>query len=278
MNTDFDYEFITPNIGAEVTGLDLTKPFTDEAITKLKQLWLKRKVLVFYDQKLGPVEHVAFTRLFGEVDKYPFLNGIDGHPLVAPILKLENETVNFGGVWHSDTTYLEVPAGGGCLNALELPPVGGDTLFANMNSAYESLSDEIKQQIDGLYAVNSSAKPAIATTRKHRLVDSRNMAAPEEFNNVHPVVRTHPETGEKILYINEAHTVRFADRSEEESQELLNLLFKHALKPEFQCRLRWSPDMVIIWDNRSSHHYPVNDYHGHRRLLHRVSLKGQKPV
>lgn len=278
MNTEFGIEHLAPFVGSEISGLDLSKPIAPDTLTELRKLWLERKVLFFRDQTLTPDEQIAFTRQFGEVDKYPFLKGIEGNPLVAPVLKLAEETINFGGVWHSDTTYLETPAGGASLYALEIPPVGGDTIFCNMGTAYETLPQDVKDTIDTLKAHNTSSKAAVSKTRVNRVTDSGDSSAPEEFNSLHPVVRTHPESGERTLFVNEAHTVRFEGWTEADSEALLRRLYMHARKPEFQCRFRWSPGAVVIWDNRSSHHYPINDYHGYRRLLHRVSLKGSVPV
>ncbi len=278
MNTHFDTEPLTPFIGSKITGLDLSQPIPPNTLADLRKVWLERKMIYFLDQKLTPDEQLAFTRQFGEVNKYPFLNGIEGNPLVAPVLKLPEETINFGGVWHSDTTYLETPAAGASLYALELPPVGGDTIFCNMQTAYENLSQEIKDQIDGRKAYFTSGKAAVSKTRMPRISDSGDSSAPEVFTAIHPVVRTHPESGEKTLFVHEAHTVRFEDCTEEQSEPLLNQLYLHARKPEFQCRLRWSEGMVVLWDNRSTHHYPINDYNGFRRLLHRVSLKGDRPI
>jgi taurine dioxygenase len=277
MNTCFESEPLSPFIGTEVSNLDLSKPIAQKALTELRQLWLERKVLFFRGQTLTPEQQVDFTRQFGEVDKYPFLKGIEGNSLVAPVLKLPQETINFGGVWHSDTTYLGVPAGGASLYALELPPIGGDTIFCNMATAYETLPQDVKDQIDRLKAVNSSAKAAVAKTRVNRIADGGDNSAPEEFTSVHPVVRTHPESGERTLFVNEAHTVRFDGWTEKDSESLLTYLYNHARKPEFQCRFRWTLGAVVLWDNRATHHYPINDYHGYRRLLHRVSLKGSVP-
>ncbi len=277
MNESFSVDPVTPAIGAEIRGLDLSHPIPEPARGELHRVWLERKVLVFRDQRLTPDRHVAFASQFAEVDKYPFLKGIEEHPLVAPILKLPEERVNFGGMWHADTTYLEAPAAGAVLYALELPPVGGDTLFANMALAWETLPDESRREIEGLRIVCSSAKPGISKTRADRLRDSADETSPESFVNVHPAVRIHPESGERILFVNEAHVVRFEGWSEADSEPVLQDLYAHQRLPELQCRIRWSPGAVVMWDNRSTHHYPVNDYHGHRRLLHRVSLKGDVP-
>ncbi|HEX4880799.1 MAG TPA: TauD/TfdA family dioxygenase, partial [Porticoccaceae bacterium] len=251
---------------------------TAETVAALRRLWLERKVLFFRDQKLTPDQQLAFTARFGELEKYPFLPGIEGYPLIAPVLKLAHETVNFGGLWHSDTTYLETPAAGATLYAIEIPPLGGDTLFANMVLAHETLPEDIKARIQGLKVVNSSAKADVTKTREDRLKEVGDSAPRQEFVSIHPVVRTHPETGEKILYVNEGHAIRFDGWTEADSLPLLEALYKHQRKPEFQCRFRWSPGALAMWDNRSCQHYPVNDYHGYRRLLHRISLKGDRPV
>lgn len=275
MNKHFDVEHLTPSIGSYIYGLDLSRPIEADTLKKLRATWLQRKVLFFPEQKLTPQQQLDFTEQFGFLDKYPFLDGMEGYPFIAEVLKLPEEKINFGGIWHTDTTYLEEPALGASLYAIELPALGGDTLFANMASAYLALPDEIKQQIDGLKAVNTSSKADVSKTRAIRF--SGDISTMQVITNTHPVVRTHPETGEKILYVNEAHTLHFEGWSEEESQELLNYLYKHSRKPEFQCRYRWTLGAVTLWDNRATHHYPVNDYTGFRRLLHRVSIKGERP-
>lgn len=277
MNDAFTVELLTPAIGAEIDGLDLSQPIPAPVLGELRSVWLDRKALIFRGQRLTPGEHLAFSTLFAEIDKYPFLNGIDGYPMIAPILKLPEERVNFGGMWHSDTCYLEAPAAGAVLHALELPPLGGDTLFANMALAWETLPTDLANQVEGLRVVCSSAKKGISKTREARLNESRDESSPEAFVSVHPVVRTHPESGEKILYVNEAHAVHFEGQDEAASEPLLQKLYAHQRLPEFQCRIQWSEGAVLMWDNRSTHHYPVNDYHGHRRLLHRISLKGDVP-
>jgi taurine dioxygenase len=167
---------------------------------------------------------------------------------------------------------------GTMLIAREVPPVGGDTLFANQYLAYERLSDGMKRLIDGLVAVNASAKADVTRTREDRLKDSKNPQSRKDYLAEHPVVRTHPETGRKALYVNVAHTMRFKDMSEEESAPILDYLFRHQIRPEFTCRFHWEPGSIAFWDNRCAQHNPVNDYHGYRRLMHRITLKGDKPA
>lgn len=275
LNTHFEVEPITPAIGAEISGLILSKPIPASTLAELRSIWLERKVLCFKDQQLSPAHQLAFTRQFGEADKYPFLDGIEGNPFVAPVLKLPEDKINFGGVWHSDTAYLDTPAAGASLYALEIPPVGGDTIFCNAGLAYRTLPQETRKALQTLTAINTSSKAAVAKTRNPGL--KREKHCHRHFVTAHPAVRVHPETNELTLYVNEAHTIGIEQWSEDESHDLLGGLFKHLRQPEFQCRIRWQPNMVVLWDNRSTQHYPVNDYHGFRRLLHRVSIKGDRP-
>jgi taurine dioxygenase len=190
---------------------------------------------------------------------------------------LPHETVNFGGIWHSDTAYLPSPPMATMLVAREVPPVGGDTLFANMYAAYESLAPETRDSIDALRAVNSSALADVSKTREDRIRE-RGATDTEVFEAEHPVVRTHPETGRRALYVNPAHTARFVGRTEDESAPLLQELFAHATRPEHTCRFRWEVGSLALWDNRCTWHNPMNDYHGHTRILHRITLAGDVPT
>lgn len=264
-------------LGAEVFGVDLAARLDDDTIEELRAALLKHIVIFFRDQELLPQQLLALAERFGEVGEYPFVKGLPDCPLVLPIIKEPHERSNFGGVWHSDTAYLERPAMGTILYALETPPVGGDTMFANMYLAYEKLSDGMQRLLDGLRAVNVAGKPVALQTREEMHSKRGTSADPEATNAVHPVVRTHPETGRKALYVNFAHTLRFEGMTEEESAPLLEYLFAHQIKPEFTCRFRWRPGSLAFWDNRASLHYPLNDYHGHRRVMHRVTLLGDRP-
>ena len=262
-------------LGAEVEGIDLSKPLSGTEITQLRQAWLEHLVLFFRDQPLSSEQYLAFAQYFGTPTGYPLLKGIDGFPKIIEVKKLEHERVNFGGLWHSDTTYLARPPMASMLLARETPPHGGDTLFANMYLAWEALSDGMRRMLQSLKAVNSSAKANASKTREDRVRED-GTAAPE-FSAEHPVARTHPETGRIALYVNPGHTVRFADMTEEESQPLLEQLFRHQVRPEFTCRFFWRPGSIAIWDNRCTQHNPVNDYHGYRRVMHRITLSGDVP-
>jgi taurine dioxygenase len=214
----------------------------------------------------------------GEPVEYPFVKGIDGYPEIISVTKLPHETVNFGGIWHSDTVYLDRPPMATLLVAREVPPVGGDTMFASMYAAYEALSPALQELLAGLRAVHSSALADVSKTREDRIRDGGDASQGErEFVAEHPVVRTHPETGRKALYVNVAHTTRFVGMTEEESRPLLQYLFAHAVRPEFTCRFRWQVGSLALWDNRAAMHNPVNDYHGHTRRMHRITLAGDVP-
>jgi taurine dioxygenase len=263
-------------LGAEISGLDLSAPLSDETILAVRRAWLDHLVIFFRDQDLSPAQFLALGRRFGEVIEYPFVKGLPEHPEIIPVLKLAHERVNFGGVWHSDTAYLDVPPMASMLVAREIPPYGGDTLFANMYLAYETLSDGLKAILEGLLAVNSSAKADASRTREDRMKDSAREVK-KDYVAAHPVVRRHPETGRRALYVNIAHTVRFDGMTEEESAPLLEYLFRHQTRPEFTCRFRWRTGSLAFWDNRCAQHNAINDYAGHRRLLHRLTLAGDIP-
>jgi taurine dioxygenase len=273
----FETRRIAGALGAEILGIDLSRPHGDEVVAALRAAWLKHLVLFFRDQDLPPERLLALARTLGEPIEYPFVKGIDGFPEIIAVLKREHERVNFGGIWHSDTAYLEIPPKGTMLVAREVPPCGGDTIFANQYLAYETLSDGMRRLLDGLVAVNSSAKADVTKTREDRLRDGGISEARQEYVAEHPVVRTHPETGRKALYVNAAHTLRFRDMTEAESAPILQYLFAHQVRPEFTCRFAWRAGSVALWDNRCVQHNPVNDYHGHRRLMHRVTLAGDRP-
>ncbi len=264
-------------LGAEVHGVNLGQGLDGDTVAAIRAAWLEHQVLCIRGQDLTPAQFMALAECFGEPDQYPFVKGIEGFPHIIEVAKLEHETVNFGGLWHSDTVYLEQPPMGTMLLARELPPRGGDTLFANQVLAYEALSAGLQRTLEGLVAVNSSAKAAVTRTREDRLADSGTGEAGTDRLSEHPAVRTHPETGRKALYVNVAHTIAFKGWTEEESASLLDYLFRHQIKPEFTCRVQWQPGTLAFWDNRAAQHNAVNDYHGFRRVMHRITLKGDTP-
>jgi taurine dioxygenase len=265
-------------LGAEISGVDLSQDLDPSIVDKLKDAFHEHLVVFFRDQPISSSRFLTFAGLFGEVIPYPMLEGLDNYPKIVPVLKLPEETTNFGGIWHTDTAYLEIPPMGSILIARELPPTGGDTLWSNMYLAYETLSDGMKRMLGELTALNTSAKGAAAKTQG----DQRKTAAIDEAGTtleaVHPVVRTHPVTGRKALYVNFGHTTRFAGMTEAESAPILEYLFTHQARPEFTCRFSWREGDIAFWDNRATQHLPLNDYHGYKRLLHRITLAGDRPV
>lgn len=259
-------------LGAEIHGVDLSAGLSADAVAAIRRVFLEHQVVFFRDQALAPEAFLRFARTMGRPVEYPLVRGIDGFPELIEISKLEHERVNFGGVWHSDTTYLAEPPMGAMLLAREVPPFGGDTLFANQYMAYEALSDGMKRLLDGLVGISSSAKADVTRTREDRVRDGGREGRREEYRALHPVVRAHPETGRRSLFVNFAHTVGFEGMTEEESAPLLRWLFEHQVRPEFTCRFRWQVGSLAFWDNRCTLHNPINDYHGFRRRMHRISL------
>jgi alpha-ketoglutarate-dependent taurine dioxygenase len=269
---------IASALGAEIADIDLTH-LDAPAFEAIHAAFLDHQVLVFRGQALTPGQYTALARRFGEPAQYPFAKGLDGHPEITVIVKEADQTSNFGGMWHSDTTYKPDPPKATMLMAAETPPIGGDTLFACQYKAYEALSDGLKRMLTSLRAVSSSAKNAGKLRATHLATGT--MSATEQSAHTltasHPVVRSHPRAGRKALYVNRAHTTHFAGWSAEESSPLLEYLFQHQTRPEFIARIRWQPGTVVIWDNRSCQHCAINDYDGHRREMWRITLEGETP-
>lgn len=266
-------------IGAEIHGVDLTAPLDNETFSEIHQAFLDHLVIFFRDQRLTPDQHLAFARRFGELNRHAYVKGLDGYPEIMEIRKEKEETENFGGLWHSDVTFLEKPALGSVLYAREVPEHGGDTLFANMYLAYEALSEGMRKVLADLTAMHSANQFYGRRSGFYREGGSMRVKHTEEAEAEveHPVVRTHPETGRKALYVNSAFTVRFKGMTEAESAPLLKFLYEHLARPEFTCRFRWQADSIAFWDNRCSQHYALNDYHGRQRIMHRVTINGDRP-
>jgi taurine dioxygenase len=264
-------------LGATLTGLQLADGLSPEQANFVKGALLEHQVIFIRDQDLSPQQFFDFAKTIGEPIEYPFVDGIEGYPCIIEVKKLEHERANFGGVWHSDTTYLEEPPMGSMLLAREVPPYGGDTLFANQYLAYETLSAEMKRIVDPLVGIATSAQADISKTREDRMKSDGRKGTVQHFCAEHPAVRTHPETGRKALYVNAAHTAGFRGMSDAESRPLLEFLFQHQVKPEFTCRFAWEANSIALWDNRCTQHNPVNDYHGFRRVMQRITLKGDRP-
>ena len=264
-------------VGALISGVRLSAALDAAVIAEIRTAWLAHGVVFFRDQPLPAGEFQAFAERFGEVIEYPFVKGIEGHPMIIPVLKLPHERNNFGGIWHTDTAYLPQPPMATMLIAREVPPYGGDTLFASGYAAFEALSPTLQSVLLALKGVNTSSKADVTKTREDRIKEAPTEKSKQDFVAEHPVVRTHPETGRKSIYVNFGHTARFVGMTEEESKPLLDFLFQQVCRPEFTCRFSWQVGSIALWDNRCTLHNPVNDYHGFKRLMHRVTLQGDTP-
>ncbi len=237
-------------LGAEISGVDLAEGISPALAAEIRAAFLDHGVIFLRRQKLDPPQFLAFAQAMGEPVEYPFVKGLEGFPHIIEVKKLEHEKSNFGGIWHSDTTYLDQPPMGSMLLSREVPPYGGDTLFASQSAAYEALSDTMKGLLHNLVGISSSAKADVSKTREDRIKEGGKTEAPKEYRAEHPMVRTHPETGRKALYVNVAHTAGIKGMTDEESAPLLRFLFEHQVKPEFTCRFVWEPNAIAFWDNR----------------------------
>jgi taurine dioxygenase len=267
---------LTPTIGAEVSGIDLSQPLRAADKTALRQALLDWKVLFFRDQDITTEQHLAFAANFGALETHPFAPSKPGYPEVLAITH-DRDSRGRENTWHSDVTWRLEPSLGSVLRALEVPPVGGDTLFADMYAAYEGLSDEVKAEIDGAVARHDFTHFR-AGMRRRGVSEAEIEAFGAAFPNpIHPVVRTHPETGRKALYVNAAFTVEIVGMEKARSDKLLRRLYAQAAIPEYQCRFRWETNSIAFWDNRASQHYAASDYWPAVRRMERVTIVGDKP-
>lgn len=265
-------EPLSPTVGAEIGDVSLAQPLDDETFKELRRALLEYKVIFFRDQDITPEQHVAFASRFGELEVHPFVPHREGHPAVM-VLKKNANIGGYENVWHSDVTWRLAPSLGSVLLAREVPAVGGDTLFCDMYSAYEGLDDDVRAALDGLRAVHDFTRTFGIFLDKDELAKKQKEYPPAE----HPVVRTHPETGRKGLYVNAAFTSHIVGMDRTESSRLLELLYRQSAVPEYQCRFRWKPYSVAFWDNRAVQHYASSDYYPQRRLMERVTIVGDTP-
>lgn len=283
MTNDPTIRPVAPACGAEVVGIDLRDP-SPEAMSLVSRALADHAVLFVRDQHLTPEQQVELTRRFGAVLRVPYITPLADHPDVIAVLKEADERniSTFGGTWHSDFSFLDEPPSLTLLYALELPDVGGDTLWSSQYAAYDTLSTGMKRLLDPLKAIQTAwphgtkGPDAKAAVSRSVVMTRNDPSADREV--VHPVVRVHPVTGRKALFVNPVYTQRFEDMTAEESRPLLQHLFDHATKAEFTCRLRWTPGTLAIWDNRCLLHLAINDYDGSRRLLYRTTVAGEPPV
>ncbi len=281
ISPDISIHPVAGALGAEIHGVDL-RTLDDEVFASVHEAFLEHQVIFFRDQDLSPEQHKSLSRRFGELYIHPYIAAIEGHPEVIRIVKEPGDKLNFGGSWHADLTYLREPMLGAILHAREVPPVGGDTLFANMYLAYDALSSGMRRMLDALTAVHSARNTGYFKREKVRsmaMVEGANELydEPEKMAFEHPVVRTHPQTGRKALFVNSLLTIGLKDMTEEESRPILDYLFRHLARPEFTCRFRWTKGAVAIWDNRCVQHFALNDYPGQRRVMQRTIIAGDRP-
>lgn len=280
-----DVQPIAGALGAEISGVDLSQPVPDETFAEIRSALHNHQVIFFRDQQLTPDQHKAFSARFGDLLEVPFVRALEGHAEILPVMKGKAEQTkrNFGGAWHTDMSYAEIPPLGSALYARVIPPYGGDTMWASMYHAYDALSDGLKLVLDKLRAVHSpvrsyGARGAVVNNGDpaHKMDVRTDDRANSEV--LHPVVRVHPATGRKALYVNSTYTMRFEGMTEEESAPLLQYLYAHAARPEFTCRFRWTRGALAMWDNRCTQHLAMNDYDGFDRELHRTTIAGDRPV
>lgn len=273
---EFELTPMTPGIGAVITGIDLSKPVSEETLAAIRADLLHYKVIFFRDQDITTEQHLAFARRFGELEVHPFAPHKEGYPEVLAITH-DKDSKGRENKWHSDVTWREAPSLGSVLRAIEVPEVGGDTLFSDMYAAYDNLADDIKALIDDKKAVHD-----FAHFRKLMIAKGKSAEEIEEMNRKypmveHPVVRTHPETGRKALYVNVAFTQHIVGMDKDKSDALLAFLYAQAAIPEYQCRFSWQKNSIAFWDNRSCQHYAVSDYWPAVRRMERVTIVGDRP-
>ena len=268
-------------LGAEIGGVDLASLKDDAVWAEILRAFVAHSVLVFRDQTLEPADLMAVGARFGAPSYYPFVVGMPDFPFIFEIIKEPSETRNFSGAWHSDSSYLPQPPLGTLLYALETPSVGGDTLFTSTAAAYDALSAGMKDMLGKLTGVFSAElKYGGGRTNMHKSIGAMAIHDTDkaaEMGAEHPIVRTHPDSGRQALYLSRSHTVRFKDMTEEESRPLMEYLNAHQVRPEFTCRVGWAPGTLTVWDNRCTQHNAVNDYHGQRRRMRRLTVGAQVP-
>jgi taurine dioxygenase len=278
------YETITVKplagaLGAEIAGVDLSRPLSNQQRSEIHDAFLAHCAIYIRGQELGGADLLRYARYFAEPAYYPFVEGLPDFPQIFELRKEPDQTVNVGGAWHSDTTYLDKPPIGTMLYCREAPAYGGDTMVANQYLAYEALSPGMRRMLDGLTGIYTARMNGGRGNREeNKYMKMKNTETAEQIEAEHPVVRTHPETGRKALYVSTRHTARFKGMTEEESRPLIQFLQAHCTRPEFTARIRWEKGTIAIWDNRCVQHFAINDYHGKRRVMWRLPVGAEVPA
>lgn len=276
---DYRLEPVSGYIGAQISGIDLKQPLSDKQQANLRQALNDHLVLFIRDQHLSLEQQKRVTEIFGPLNQVPYVNPLPDDPYVIAVLKEATETNVgvFGGEWHSDFSFLEQPPAGSVLNAVEVPPYGGDTMWASQVAAYETLPEKLRAIADSHNAIHTGAPygakyPADNHERAGKSI-RMTRGDPEADREVSkPIVRVHPETGRKALFVNPIYTQRIEGMSKDESTATLRRIYRHCTRPDLTCRHRWRAGDIVVWDNRATLHYALNDYDGHRRLLYRTTF------
>ena len=273
-----EIKLLSGALGAEISGLDL-KDTSDKNFKKINDLLLEHKVIFFRDQKITTEEHVALAEKFGPLEIHAYVKGLDKYPEIVRIIKGPDEKHQWGETWHTDVSYNVKPTKVIILKSIKIPPVGGDTMFSNMEIAWETLDEKIKNKIINKKALHSSLGAAAFVEKYEKMEGNGNI---DEYSNIHPIVRTHPETGKKILYVNSMYTKKILDTEINESNEILKNIFAHQERLDFTCRFKWTENAVAIWDNRSVLHQGLTDFFpgrglGYERVMDRIAIEGDQP-
>jgi len=273
-----DVKLLSGALGAEISGVDL-KDTSLENFKKINKLLLEHKVIFFRNQNITAEEQLTLGKLFGPLEKHIYVKGRDDYPEIVRIIKRPNEKNQWGENWHSDVSYNVKPSKAIILRSIKIPPVGGDTMFANMELAWEVLDKNIKEKIKDKKAMHSSLGGAFFTKDYEAMESNGN---DKEYSNEHPIVRTHPETEKKILFVNWTYTKKIIGLDKEESDEILNKIFDHQARLELTCRFTWTENTVCIWDNRSVIHFAIGDFYpgrglGYERIMDRIAIEGDQP-
>ena len=273
-----EIKMLSGALGAEISGIDL-KDSSFENWSNINNLLLEHKALFFRDQNITSEEQINLAKRFGPLERHIYVKGREKYPEILRIIKEPDEKRQWGETWHTDVSYNPKPTKVIILRSLKIPPVGGDTMFSNMEIAYETLDDKIKTKIKDKKAVHSSLGAAAFTEAYKAMEGNGNL---DEYSNAHPMVRTHPETGKKILYVNSMYTKKILDTEEQESKEILSEIFNHQERLDFTCRIKWTENAIAIWDNRSLLHQGLSDFFpgrglGYERVMDRIAIEGDKP-
>jgi taurine dioxygenase len=273
-----DAELLSGALGAEIRGIDL-KNSSEKNFKVINNLLLEHKVIFFRNQKITPEEQLALAKRFGPLETHAYVKGRDKYPEIVRIIKGPNEKNQWGENWHSDVSYNVKPTKAVILKSVKIPPVGGDTMFSNMELAWETLDKNIKEKIKDKKAIHSSLGAAFFVNDYKHMEGNGNI---DEYSSTHPIVRTHPETGKKILFVNWTYTKKIVDMDKKESDETLKKIFKHQAQLILTCRFRWTENAIAIWDNRSVLHNAIADFFpgrglGHERIMDRIAIEGDRP-